>query len=241
MNAAIRDCGVPMCKDRIAGGIAARMAALDAAVEHANKPALGRGGRGAQNEIRGFKPEIANQLTWTYRGEDSPKSGKTGRGPEEVRKAGGFKPWRFSTLEHTRTKLIELVDLGQLESEAQIWCEQKNQENGWFFSTAVRKEAAYDTYDHVYRLDVGNLVKRDWSKVGIPRLEKIESMHLYTDAESVNDSSHIAVIWDSPGRTEELLIMSPVRPDRIWVWKKAEGEDPGEWQHLPVWTAGSGS
>jgi hypothetical protein len=149
-------------------------------------------------------------MTYAYRGEDQTKSGKKGRTPAEVKQAGGFKPWQIATVEQARTALTKLAVNGTLEEEARKWCLSKNKENGWFFSTGISQNAAYDNYDFLYRMNVSRLAECKWNLAGLGTPKNVDKMVLYMDTAQVSSSAQIAVIWQAPGRKEELLIMSPV-------------------------------
>jgi hypothetical protein len=163
-------------------------------------------------------------LTHAFRGEDDAKGGKPGRNPAGVLTAGGFRCWKYPPRESgprlARQHLTDLVAAGTLEDEARKWCISKNKENGFFFSTATAVGAAYDNYDYLYRIDVSGLRKRDWAAVGLTTVKGVEKMVLYTDQPTVAGSDVIAVIWNSPHRTQELLIMTPVAVASIELKKK---------------------
>jgi hypothetical protein len=163
-------------------------------------------------------------LTYAFRGEDDAKGGKKGRSPADVRKDGGFSCWRYPPKDlkpaKGREHLKSLAEAGTLEDQARLWCQLKNRENGWFFSTATAAGAAYDNYDYLYRIDVRALRKRDWAAVGLTTVKNVDKMILYTDQPTVAASNLIAVFWNSPLRTEELLIMTPVPTTSIELKKK---------------------
>jgi len=166
-------------------------------------------------------------LTHAFRGEDDAKGGKPGRNPGDVRTAGGFRCWKYPPRESSpsfaRQYLTDLAGAGTLEDQARMWCLSKNKENGWFFSTATAVGAAYDNYDYLYRIDVSGLRKRDWAAVGLPAVKNVDKMILYTDQPTVMASTVIAVFWNAPHRTQELLIMTPVPTASIELKKKGAG------------------
>jgi hypothetical protein len=170
-------------------------------------------------------------MNYAYRGEESAKGGKPGRTPAEVKRAGGFKPWQIASIEEARTALQELAEKGTLEEEAQKWCLSKNKENGWFFSTGTSQTAAYDTYEFLYRINVSRMAERKWSEVGLGAAKNVNKMVLYTDAALLSGAGQIAVIWQSIGRKEELLIMSPVPVANIELQKSK-----GSYLPLAQWT-----
>lgn len=163
-------------------------------------------------------------LTHAFRGEDDAKGGKPGRKPGDVRTAGGFRCWKYPPRDAdprlARQYLADLAAAGTLEDQARMWCLSKNKDNGWFFSTATAVGAAYDNYDYLYRIDVSGLRKRDWAAVGLTTVSKVDKMVLYTDQPTVAASTVIAVFWNSPHRTEELLIMTPIPTASIELKKK---------------------
>lgn len=151
-------------------------------------------------------------MSYAYRGEDGPSSSKPGRTPADVVKAGGFAPWRASSLDDARTNLMSLVQAGTLLTEAEKWCLQKDRINGWFFSTGLDEKTAYDNYQYFYRMDIGGLSKRDWSSITD---KKVPGMDLYLNDSALDRATMIAVIWTA--RKKELLVMSPVSVDTIEI------------------------
>ncbi len=158
-------------------------------------------------------------MNYAFRGENGTKSGIKGRTPAEVKQGGGFKPWQISSIQGARDALKKLAENGKLEDEARMWCLSKNKDNGWFFSTGISEGAAYDNYDFLYRMNISRMTQRKWSEVGLGETKNVGKMDLYTDAPTVSSAEQIAVIWQSSGRTEELLIMTPISVSYIELQK----------------------
>ncbi|ALN65977.1 hypothetical protein GLA29479_5152 [Lysobacter antibioticus] len=167
-------------------------------------------------------------MTYAYRGEDGPIGGKPGRTPGEVKKAGGFKPWKSDSIDTSRANLRQLVTNGTLAGQAELWCLGKKRENGWFFSSGLDAATAYDTYQYFYRFDTTGLVLQPWSVLGQGDVAK---MKLYLDSNDLDMATKIAVIW-SP-RPKELLVMSPVEVPSIELRTQ---EKPEKWLELEKYT-----
>lgn len=160
-------------------------------------------------------------MSYAYRGEDGPQGGRSGRTPEDVRRAHGFAPWQAVNLDQARANLTRLVNQGTLADQALQWCFFKNRDNGWFFSTGLDEETAYDTYDYFYRIGLDGLAQKPWSVLDAP---DVASMTLYLDNDRLDQATLIAVIWSR--RPRELLMMSPVPVERIDL------RDNGTWVPL---------
>jgi hypothetical protein len=157
-----------------------------------------------------------------FRGEDEKRS------PIDVGKVG-FTCWQAKTVEIARTNLQALVSKTDpnkkgLGPAADAWQKFKNKEDGFFFSTGISEEDAYNTYKHFYRIKLPALELRDFAKAGLKDVDaaSVEGCGLYTDKPLVAASTFIAVIY--PGskaeRSYELLIMTPVATASIEVLKK---------------------
>ncbi|MGO1001248.1 hypothetical protein [Lysobacter sp. CA196] len=162
--------------------------------------------------------------TYAYRGEEGPSGGKPGRTPGEVKLAGGFRPWKSDGLATSRANLKYLVDNGKLALEAERWCIDKNRENGWFFSSGLDEETAYDTAQYFYRFDTTGLVQKPWEVLG---KKDVPRMKLFLDSNDLDMATKIAVIWFA--RPKELLVMSPVGVNLIDLRIKVK---PAVWQPL---------
>lgn len=162
--------------------------------------------------------------TYAYRGEDGPSGGKPGRTPGEVKRSGGFRPWRSDNIESSRANLRQLVNNGTLAAQAELWCMEKNRENGWFFSTGLDEETAYDTYQFFYRINTDGLVQQPWTVLG---KDNVAKMKLYLNSNDLGTATKIAVIWSV--RPKELLVMSPVGVNLIDL---RIGVKPDVWQPL---------
>ncbi len=166
---------------------------------------------------------LPDTLQYSYRGEDSAKGGKPGRTPDQLITAGGFRPWKIDSVAAAQSALKTLAENGTLEEQVQAWCMSKDRDNGYFISTGISRDAAYDNYEFLYRIDVSSMTARTWANAGPPGARKVDKLQLYIDGPSYDQSNHIALIWKSMGRTEELLIMTPVLLSETSLLNKGSG------------------
>lgn len=199
-----------------------RNAKYDAAMKVNKAPVASKDARA---EVGAVKLPVPQTLLYAYRGEDPETNLKAGRTPAQLKGHGGFKPWQVKDVQEARQALATLAANGTLEAQAKAWCLSKNKENGWFFSTGTSAGAAYDNYAFLYRVTVSAMIKRQWNTVGLAKCVNVDSMHLYTDQPTINASTQIGVIWDSAGRTGELLIMTPIAAADIKLKQDGQFKD----------------
>jgi len=144
-----------------------------------------------------------------------------GSNPNVYRKRDGFLPHQVDSIQKARAELKNLAfKENGLRQHAYRWQVDKSQQDGFFLSTGLSANDAYDNYPFLYRIDIGGLRYREWDDVGFEfKAESVADCWLYTDSANVDASSMIAIICLAQGssRSYELLIMSPVRPDKCAI------------------------
>jgi hypothetical protein len=148
-----------------------------------------------------------------------------GSDPDVYRGRGGFLPHQITSLQIALAALKNLAfkDDG-LTQHASRWQMSKDKADGYFLSTGLDQAAAYDNYPFLYRIDISGLRLRSWNGAGfVFKIDSIDNCFLYTDNANVDASTMIAIVCldQGPGRSYELLIMSPVLPAACSVeWPK---------------------